>query len=167
MQSFYSWMIKMRVDTDWKKVKRKAIITIVVLLVLNVLLVFGINSCMAHMYRQRLPMEGVWYCEQLQAQFTYRTIDGYLAPEDIPPVDENENYVIVNGDRIAALIGHNHGSDYVTIICQEFNHPEYAVGESIYAFTSVSYSDTAFVLKDDAGQQYTFLRIADTPPNES
>ena len=117
---------------------------------------------------QRLPSDGVWYCEELQAQFNRDWLDGYhgYADEEVPTVDETDNYVIVNGDRIAALWGNLPRSKMVSIACQEPNHPDFDLGENIYYLEFVRLTDTECVLKDDAGKQYTFVRIDDSPADD-
>lgn len=122
-------------------------------------LFFGLTACN---HKLLLPTEnGIWYCAELQAQFTvgYRT-DEVSDGEDYY-VDEMYDYVIVNGDRIAALLRNNHGSKLVSIICQERNHPVYKMGDIIYIFEFVRLSDTEYVLKDEGGKRYTFVRIDD------
>lgn len=135
----------------------------VLFIVLSLLL--GLSACM---HEQRFPTDGIWHCEELQAHFTIGHGDGsdYEWPDGEFIVDETENYVIVNGDRIACLWGVLHDSTRVEIFCQELDHPDYDAGENIYAFDFVSLSDTEYVLKDDAGKHYTFERIGDTPTDD-
>ncbi|MBE6934626.1 MAG: hypothetical protein E7462_06240 [Ruminococcaceae bacterium] len=77
-------------------------------------------------------------------------------------MNENENYVIINGDRIASILSGDHGATYVWIICQEWDHPDFDCGEIIYAFEFVGLSDNEYVLKDDEGKHYTFVRIGES-----
>ena len=126
-------------------------------------LLFGLSACNL---KYPIPNDGVWYCEELQAQFTMSQVDTFVSPDDEFFVDESEDYVIVNSDRIAALLESDRGATYVWIICQEWEHPDFGCGEIIYSFEFVSLSDTEYVLKDDTGKQYTFLRIGDTPTDD-
>lgn len=123
-------------------------------------LLFVLSSCESE---DPFPHDGIWYCAELQAQFTMTKGDTFVSPDDEYFVDESENYIIVNGDRIAAGLGSNFGATYVWIGCQEPDRPVFNVGEIIYSFEFVSLSDTEYVLEDDTGKQYTFLRIGDTP----
>ena len=126
-------------------------------------LLFGLSSCESE---YPFPRDGIWYCAELQAQFTMTKGDTFVSPDDEYFVDESENYIIVNGDRIAAVLGSNFGVTYVWIVCQEPDHPDFDCGEIIYSFEFVSLSDTEYILKDDAGKRYAFLRIGDTPTDE-
>lgn len=123
-------------------------------------LLFGLSACE---FKDNFPNDGIWYCEELQAQFTMRQAEAFVSPDDEYFVDESENYVIVNGDRIAAVLESNRGATYVWIVCQELEHPDFYCGEIIYTFDFVSLSDTEYILKDDTGKRYTFVRIGDTP----
>ena len=133
------------------------------ILLIALSLLFSVSACDSG---KRTPDDGVWYCEELQAKFTYGLIDTYVSPDDPFIIDESENYVIVNGDRIAAIFGGDRGAKYVSIVCQELDHPDFYCDETIYLFEFVSLSDTEYVVKDDAGKQYTFLRIGDTPTDD-
>ena len=112
---------------------------------------------------QRTPNDGVWYCADLQAQFSVDKGDGFVSMDYVHTVDEAENYIIVDGDRIASLLSNDRGSMDVHIICQEPNNLCYGLGEIIYSLKFVNLSDTEYTLKDETGKQYTFLRIGDTP----
>ena len=126
-------------------------------------LLFGLSACELE---DPFPSDGIWYCAELQAQFTMTKGDTFVSPDDEYFVDESENYIIVNGDRIAAILGSDPGATYVWIVCQEWDHPDFDCGEIIYSFDFVSLSDTEYILEDDAGKQYTFLRIGDTPTDD-
>jgi hypothetical protein len=141
-----------------------------VALMLLLILVIGLSGCK---FEQRIPTDGVWYCEELQAQFTVYERPGYVDPDWRPVadeqgnyVDENESYVIIDGDRIAAMWENDRGSIRVRIHCSEERNPKYNLGKVIYAFDFVSLSDTKYVLEDDDGTQYTFIRIGDTPKSQ-
>lgn len=133
----------------------------VLLIVLTLLL--GLSACKLE---ERIPTDGIWYCAELKAQLMWDHVDDFVSPDDEFSVDESENYVVVNGDRIAALWGNDRGSIRVDVVCQEPNHPDFYEGETIYRFNFVSLSDTEYVLEDDTGKQYTFVRIGDTPTDD-
>ena len=134
---------------------KRCIVFLIVLLML-----FGLAACTPE---QRTPDDGIWYCADLQAQFSVDKGDGFVSIDYVHTVDEYENYVIVDGDRIAALLSNDRGSMDVYISCQEPNNPHYGLGELIYWLKFVNLSDTEYTLKDETGKQYTFLRIGDTP----
>jgi hypothetical protein len=50
-------------------------------------------------------------------------------------------------------------SKHFAIVCQESDNAKFALGEVIYSLDVVSLSETEYVLEDDAGKQYTFVRI--------
>jgi hypothetical protein len=127
------------------------------------LLLFGLSACNLE---YPIPTDGVWYCEELQAQFTFEQGDGFASPNEEYAVDVSTDYVIVNDDRIAATLASDRGATYVWIMCQELDHPDFDCGEIIYSFEFVSLSGTEYVLKDDAGKHYTFLRIRDTSTDD-
>lgn len=137
---------------------------------LLLVLAIGLSGCE---WEQRIPTDGVWYCEELQAQFTVYERPGYVDPDWRPVadeqgnyVDENESYIIIDGDRIAASWANDRGSISVWIHCCEERNPNYRLGEELCSFIFVSLSDTEYVLKDDDGTQYTFIRIGDTPKSQ-
>ena len=126
-----------------------------VLLILLVL-IFELTACE---FEQRIPNNGTWYCSELQAQFSIDQEDGYVSKDYVHTVDESENYVIVDGDRIAALLSNNRGSINVYIICQEPDNLRYGLGEIIYSLEFVNLSDTEYTLKDETGNIYTFIQV--------
>lgn len=93
------------------------------------------------------PDSGTWYCEELQAQFI----------ADDP--DEAGTYVIVGGDKIVCAIDLQKNSKHFAILCQESDNNKYDLGEVIYALEVVSLSDSEYVLKDEEGKEYIFVRI--------
>lgn len=139
-------------------------------LMLLLVLAMGLSGCE---WEQRIPTDGVWYCEELQAQFTVYERPGYVDPDWRPVadeqgnyVDENESYIIIDGDRIAASWANDRGSISVWIYCSEERNPNYRLGEELCSFNFVSLSDTEYVLEDDDGKRYTFIRIGDTPKSQ-
>lgn len=126
-------------------------------------LLFGFTACKLE---KTIPSDGVWYCAELQAQFTFGLVNTYVSPDETFVVDESKNYVIINGDRIASMLGGDYGATYVWIDCQEPNHPDFYVGEIIYSFKFVSLSDIEYIVEDDAGKRYTFLRIGSSPTDD-
>ena len=127
------------------------------------LLVFELSAC-TPTPKQVCPDDGVWYCEELPAQF-YMDWEDDFSDDEFPVVDETETYIIVNGDRIAAGCGTDRvlRNEVVVIFCVELNHPVYDFGETIYSMEFVQLTDTEYVIKDDEGKHYTFIRIGDSP----
>ena len=125
------------------------------------LLVFELSAC-TPTPKQVCPDDGVWYCEEMQAQF-YMGWEEDFADDEFSGGDENETYIIINGDRIAAVCGYYKWSEVVIICCVELNHPVYDYGEIIYSMEFVQLTDTEYVIKDKEGNHYTFIRIGDSP----
>lgn len=139
-------------------------------LLLLLVLAIGLSGCERE---QRIPTDGVWYCEELQAQFTVYERPGYVDPDWRPVADEqgnyedeNESYIIIDSDRIAAMWENDRGSIIVRIHCCEERNPNYRLNEVICSFDFASLSDTEYVLEDDDGKRYTFIRIGDTPKSQ-
>ena len=110
-------------------------------ILLFLIMVIGLSGCELE---QRIPTDGVWYCAELQAQFTVFTATELLH----------------HG-------GNDRGSIRVGILCSEESNPNYYyLCELICAFIFVSLSDTEYVFEDDDGKQYTFIRIGDTPKSQ-
>ena len=145
--------------------KKKTVLCMVLVAVMVLAVFLGLSACTREWC---IPPDGVWCCEELQAQFNMDWLDGYhgYPDEEVPAVDETDNYVIVNGDRIAALWGSDPGSIKVSIFCQEPNHPDFDLGETIYYLEFVKRTETECVLKDDAGNLYTFVRVDDSPSDD-
>lgn len=134
-----------------------------VLLLMLCLLVFSLGACIRV---ERLPSDGLWYCDELQAQFARPWSSGYIFSDS--RYDENINYVIVNGDRIAICLENDYGSVYIYFLCQDHNTSQYEMGELIYILKFVSLSDTEYVLEDEeTGKRYTFVRVGDSPDNSA
>lgn len=130
------------------------------ILLVALTLLLGLSACQSE---YPFPNEGIWYCADLQAQFTMGKGNTFVSRGDGLFVDKTKNYAIVNGERIAASLWSDRGSKYVWISCEEPDHPDFYEGETIYSFVFVSLSDTEYVLEDDTGKRHTFLRIGDTP----
>ena len=100
------------------------------------------------------PMSGTWYCEELQAQVLFDY------PENWDGINNDESgiYAIVDGEKIACICVYDEGSKVFAIECYERNNDKYNLSETIYCLEHVSLSDTEYVVKDEAGNQYTFIR---------
>lgn len=122
-------------------------------LVIVVLLGLLLSACQPRHY---VPEHGIWYCEELQAQVIGHDDWG----EDWYPVDNDESgiYTIVNGDKIACTWDANVDSTQILIVCTETDNDKFELGDVIYTLYFVSLGDEKYVLKDEAGKEYTFVR---------
>ena len=127
------------------------------------LLSLWLSAC-TYGYEPWTPETGIWDCPELNARFTFGHNFDTTTPTAVWTIDESGDYVMINGDSITAVCARRYDSDKVTIICIEEDHPDFRVGEDIYAFDFVRLTDTEYVLRDETGKEYTFVRIGDTPP---
>ncbi|MBQ9838299.1 MAG: hypothetical protein IJO56_02210 [Oscillospiraceae bacterium] len=164
--ALHTQIVDFFVDIDWKRLWKNIGIALVAFVSLCLVLFVAINAFFNRM-TIAIPDDGVWYCADLQAQFTFGIEYDYSDPDSIPTVDEDQNYIIINGDRIAATCGGLPNSGSVKIYCQEEDNAQYRMGDRILEFGFVRLTDTEFVLKDDDGTQYTFVKIGDTPSDDS
>lgn len=109
-------------------------------------------ACVPEFYA---PDSGTWYCEELQAQFIADASHRYQLQDNS---QEPGTYVIVDGDKIRCVIDLQRYSKHFAIVCQEADNEKYDLGEAIYELEVVSLSDSEYVLEDDDGKKYTFVR---------
>lgn len=92
------------------------------------------------------PVEGVWYCDDLQIQISYDR--------------EYETYAIVNGAKVICVAENDAGSISTSVICQELGHEKYDLGDAIFWGEYVELTDSVFILKDvHTKELYTFRRM--------
>ena len=102
--------------------------------------------CMGCTPDQYEPLNGVWYCEDLQMQLSY----------DVG----KESYVIIAGEKIAIACGSDSGVSRLCVSNQQRNHPEYHMGETIFEAEIISLNATKFVVYDmQAQREFVFYRI--------
>ena len=93
-------------------------IVLLILIILSLpnilLLLYGLSTLCNSGYP--IPNDGVWYCEELQAQFKLGQGDSFTSSNDEYVVDASEDYVVINGDRIATAIDSDRGAKYVLIM---------------------------------------------------
>lgn len=117
------------------------------------LLCLILSACETAIY---IPEHGTWYCEELQAQLIGRgDLDADWNPTDN---DDSGIYVIQDGDKIACTWGGQKGGTRFRIECMESDNEKYELGDVIYTLYFVSLDDDTYVLKDEAGKEYTFVR---------
>ena len=113
------------------------LIAILILIVLAVGIIFPV---------QHEPEEGIWFCEALQIQLCYE--------------QDGETFIIEDGKKIICSCGSDRGAKAVDVHCQEFDHLEYDLGETIFAAEIVKCSNGILLVREEKTQQeYMFLRI--------
>ena len=81
-------------------------------------------------------------------------------PDGWDPLDNDDSgvYVIVDNDKIACAWDTNRGTPTMYINCAETDNKRYDLGEIIYKLEVVSLTDSEYVLRDEQGNEYTFIR---------
>ena len=105
--------------------------------------IFLCTGCVPTQYE---PQEGVWYCEELQIQLSYKS--------DAPC------FVIENDEKIVCGCGSDRGVNYIQVLCQETDNPYYYLGEMVFCAEIISLNDVELIVYDESTQeQYAFYRI--------
>ena len=66
----------------------------------------------------------------------------------------------INGREIKCMLTNEKFTDWITVGCQELNNPEFALGETLFSGTVISWSETEMIVEEDkTGKQYVFTRI--------
>ena len=115
----------------------------IVLIAILVLLVLAAGIIFPAQYE---PEEGTRFCQALQIQLCYEK--------------DGETFIIENGRKITCSCGSDRGVKGVYLSCQEFDHPEYDLGEIIFLARIIRCSDSMLLVREEKTQQeYTFLRM--------
>lgn len=74
--------------------------------------------------------------------------------------DNPYSIVTINGREIKCMLTNEKFTDWITVGCQELNNPEFALGETLFSGTVISWSETEMIVEEDkTGKQYVFTRI--------
>lgn len=94
-----------------------------------------------------VPYEGVWYCDDLQAQLAFD--------------NESETYIMVNGEKVLCEWCNEYGSVWLEIICIEEDHPNFQHYQCFFAGEMTHLDDNGgeYTLRDENGVEYVFVRI--------
>ena len=93
-------------------------------------------------------MEGIWYCSELKMQISLS--------------DPNNSFLMEDGERIrcrcnAFYVKYYYGM--IELYCQEWEHPRYKHGKTLFAGKIEKYSEMSMVVYDQkASRKYTFMR---------
>lgn len=97
-----------------------------------------------------MPDEGTWYCSELEVYLVFDRENQVCKPST----------AIINGEEITCICSSELYTQYISLICQETGVPGVGLGDSLYWWTLIEYSDTEMLLEDyETGQQYSFLRV--------
>lgn len=94
-----------------------------------------------------VPKEGVWYCEELQIQISFE--------------ENNDTYVTEDGNQIMCTWSHDRNSKHFEVWCIDFNTHFYEYDDVVFSGTFVKLTNDQYILEDEAGKEYIFLRMDD------
>lgn len=95
-----------------------------------------------------VPKEGIWYCEELQAELNFD-----------PPIGEYSK-VTVDGEELMCHVGNHRGSPDLIIYYQGKTHEKYNLGGLIYSLVFVDRDEDEMVVKDhETGELYYFTLL--------
>ena len=123
--------------------KRGMLCVMILALLMNVCGCFWLGPTQYH-----VPREGVWCCADLQITFTYE--------KDI--LEEN-NYIVIDGEKIRTAVSNDPGSIYFSVWGQDFEHED-TLGICLFDGKSVELTDKKFVVKEEeTGKEYIFNKV--------
>lgn len=94
----------------------------------------------------KIPDEGVWYCDELKIKLDFNA--GYATVAD-------------NNEEIICNIGNERGTNYVSVLNQDFGSSEYSVGESVFFGVCEEISNDTMIITDYYTQiPYTFILLS-------
>ena len=93
-----------------------------------------------------IPKEGIWFCEELQIQISFEP--------------NQRSFKLVGEHKITCSWRHDKNSRYISVVCLEDKDTMYAAGDVVFSGKYVALDKQQYVLSDDTGKTYTFLRIA-------
>lgn len=102
------------------------------------------------------PTEGLWYCEELQLQLSFT--------EHYESVIEHNDllcYVYSDGKYIMCSSGMTRRDRHALRVKNQdiWSEENDQLGEDIFVAKNVSFNDESYIVKDENGKEYTFLRI--------
>ena len=115
--------------------------------IVTILLVAGIILILcAGANDPNIPKEGIWFCEELQMQISFEP--------------NQRSFKLVGEHKITCSWRHDKNSRYISIVCLEEKNAMYTFGDVVFCGEYVALDKQQYVLSDDTGKTYTFLRIA-------
>ena len=93
-----------------------------------------------------IPTEGIWFCEELQLQVSFES--------------NQRSFKLAGENKIICTWEHDKNSRYISIVCLEEKNAMYTFGDVVFCGEYVALDKQQYVLSDDTGKTYTFLRIA-------
>ena len=120
----------------------RVICTVGVLTIIVLLLI--LYQGLGNTPKRLMPENGIWYCDELQIQLSF---------EDYEP-----SYIVVDGVEIKCAVGNDRGSKLIMISSQEHYSEHFRLDETILAAWHVSLAENRWIMQDDAGREYVFVR---------
>lgn len=98
-----------------------------------------------------MPNEGVWYCSELETTIVFDKVNGIVQP----------SYVVIDDEEINCICEGEYNTPYLFLCCQETGISEFNLGEIIYWWTLMAYSENEIILEDyETKELYYFERVA-------
>lgn len=93
---------------------------------------------------ETLPGEGLWYCEALHITANF---------------DTGECFAITDNVKMDCAFSNDRGSEYIAIICQDFDCEDHYLGQPIFEGRCIYYSDKEMVIREEeTKREYVFLK---------
>lgn len=107
-----------------------------------------------------LPQSGVWRCEQLQMELSFQKKPSFVAvDETVENRNESLSFVMIEGEHVGCYAHNDKGSKNVYIHCREKGNKYFYEDQTICVLQHLSINEREWVLQDEGGQQYKFVRI--------
>jgi len=115
-------------------------------LLISLILLSGCNGPVPP--ETKVPKEGIWVCEELQAELNFNPPDGVYST------------VTIDGEKLVCHVSNNPGSLDLSIYYQGKSHKKYNLGGEIFWLVFIDRDEDEMVAKDhDTGELYYFLRV--------
>ena len=114
--------------------------------IINLVICVMLLLCLTACYKEWIPSEGVWYCEDLQMQVSFP--------------DKTCIYTY-NGEKVTCVFLNDYGSKWFCVISQATDVKELPVGSELFSAELTELSECGFIVREEkSGIEYIFTRIA-------
>lgn len=95
--------------------------------------------------KQKLPDDGVWYCDALQIEISF---------------DDGSASAVVSGKKMHGVCQRDDEKNRITLICREEVHPDFRPGDVLFTARFIRLDENKLVVLDEKiEKEYTFLKI--------
>lgn len=118
------------------------------LLFIPVLLLIIIPGC----YTEWMPIDGIWYCEELQIQIAFSSY--------------GECFAMIDNQKVICDCINDRGSTWFSVVVQQGNVNGHPIGSSIFTAERVELTNDLFIVSQYlTGEEFTFIKIKETLDN--